>query len=122
MNLLADHNLCIPPSERQGSSGVTGDPRFVDPGKGLFWLRPDSPAIGKGSAERATELDFWGRRRSKDPPPDLGAFPFVPRLAGEEARQRWDHGWAYFRHGEGGKIPDYWALPDLPSASSPKGE
>jgi hypothetical protein len=58
------------------------------------------------------ETDFWGRSRAKDRPPDLGAMPFLPELADPAARQRFEFGWAYFRHGSGGTIPDLWLLPD----------
>jgi len=118
-NVLVDYNLCVPLSAHQGPHGVTGDPLFVEPGRGLFWLRPDSPAIGRGSPEHAPDTDFWGRPRAPDRPPDLGAFPFVPALASKEARARWEYGWTYFRHGEGGTIPDFWAvLEPFPPSSS----
>jgi len=116
-NVLVDYNLCVPSSGRQGPHGITGDPRFVDRTRGHFWLRPGSPAIGKGSPEQAPDTDFWGRPREKDRPPDLGAFPFVPTLATEEARARWEYGWAYYRHGSGGTIPDFWAVLTLPPSA-----
>jgi parallel beta-helix repeat protein len=46
-----------------GPHNLTGDPRFLDPTRGVFWLRQDSPAIGKGSAQYAPPTDFWGRPR-----------------------------------------------------------
>ncbi|MFC1719308.1 hypothetical protein ACFL6S_37005, partial [Candidatus Poribacteria bacterium] len=58
----------------------------------------------------APALDFWGRDRAKDQPPDLGALPFVPFLATAEARDGWDYGWAYHRH-SAKMIPDFWELP-----------
>lgn len=108
-NVTIDYNLCNPPSERQGQHGITGDPGFVDAGKGVFWLREDSPARGKGSPQYAPAMDFWGRIRPKDQPPDIGALTFVPYLATEEVRADWDYGWAYHRHS--GMLPDFWALP-----------
>ena len=109
--VLADYNLCSPKSDRSGPHSVIGDPMFVDARKGLFWLRPESPARGKGSPEHAPVTDFWGRPRAKDQPPDLGAMPFVPELATSDARSRFEGGWTYYRHGSSGTVPDLWALP-----------
>jgi len=108
-NVLIDYNLCMPGSDRQGPHGISGDPRFVDAGKGVFWLRKDSPAIGKGSPEHAPGMDFWGRPRSKDQAPDLGALPFLPALTADQADAVLEYGWAYHRHGTG-TIPDFWTL------------
>lgn len=110
-NVLVDYNLCMPKSDRNGPHGVTGDPMFVDAGKGLFWLQSESPARGKGWSEHVPDIDFWGRPRGKDQPPDLGAMPFVPELAKPEARDRFEYGWTYYRHGTGGMLPDFWVFP-----------
>jgi len=110
-NIQADHNLCVPQSAHQGPHGPTGDPRFVDATKGVFWLRQNSPAIGKGSPQHAPAVDFWGRRRPQGKAPDLGAFTFEPMLTGEQVRAGWDHGWAYHRHGNRVGLPDPWVLP-----------
>ncbi len=109
-NVLIDYNLCVPGSDLQGQHGITGDPRFVDSGKGVFWLRNDSPAIGKGSSEHAPDIDFWGRPRSKDQAPDLGALPFLSTLTADRAGAVLEYGWAYHRHGGTGTIPDFWTL------------
>jgi parallel beta-helix repeat protein len=111
-NLLIDYNLCLPQSELQGSHGISGDPVFVEPRRGVFWLRENSPAIGKGSLQHAPTMDFWGRPRPKDKAPDLGAFEFVPALATEEARAGWDYGWTYHRHGQSKGLPDFWTPPE----------
>jgi len=110
-NLSLDYNLCLPKSARQGPHGLTADPRFVDPAKGVFWLRQDSPAIGKASPQYAPPIDFWDRQRPQDKAPDLGAFAFVPVLTEEKVRAHWDHGWAYHRHGNEVGLPDPWVLP-----------
>lgn len=78
--VLFDNNPVAPGSHAQGKHGLTGDPRFVDSSRGVFWLRANSPAIGKGSAEHAPEHDFWSRPRPKDRKPDLGALPYLPEL------------------------------------------
>ena len=142
-NVLMDYNLTVPGvaadvvaadvSRRtsQGPHNFTGDPRFVDPTRGVFWLRQDSPAIGKGSAQYAPATDFWGRPRPKGGLPeksasgeskienrkskiDLGAFSFEPILTGKQVRAGWDAGWPYHRHGNKAGLPDPWVLP--PSA------
>ncbi len=110
-DVLVDYNLCEPGSERQGPHGITGDPMFVDGGKGVFWLKEGSPAIGKGALQHARPTDFWGRYRPEEQPPDLGALPFVPFLATRQVRDDWDHGWAYHRHS--GMLPDFWSLASL---------
>ncbi len=110
-NILVDYNLSVPKSVRDGPHGVAGDPMFVDAGKGLFWLRAESPARRKGSAEYAPATDFWGRLRKKGQPADLGAMPFVPELLRSESRDRFEYGWTYYRHGAGGTLPDLWLLP-----------
>lgn len=108
-NVLVNYNLCLPKFARQGAHGISADPMFAEAGRGLFWLRAASPARGKGSPDYAPANDFWGRPRTKDQPPGLGAMPFAPGLA--ETRGRFDHGWTYHRHGGGGTVPDLWALP-----------
>lgn len=110
----SDYNLCVPASPNQGPHGFTADPMFVDPKLGVFWLRPGSPAIGKGSSDHAPAADFWGRPipRLRDRAPDLGCFPFVPILADEKTRATWRSGWPFrFAPDPGNEIPDLWSLP-----------
>jgi len=111
-NIISDYNLCMTESEYQGLHGIIGDPRFVDPGKGVYWLREDSPARGKGSHKYASAKDFWGRSYPENQPIDIGAFPYVPFLSSDQARAGWDNGWAYHRHGSG-MLYDFWTLPEL---------
>jgi parallel beta-helix repeat protein len=109
-NVIADYNLCSPKSAHDGPHGVTGDPLFADANKGLFWLRAESPVRGRGSSEHSPVTDFWGRTRSQGQPPDLGAMPFASKLLLPEVRDRFEYGWAYYRHGARGTVPDFWAL------------
>lgn len=60
-NVLVDYNLCMPKSAHGGPHGLAEAPGFVDPVRGVFWLREGSPAIGKGSKQHAPPADFWGR-------------------------------------------------------------
>jgi hypothetical protein len=117
-NVLVDYNLCAPKSARNGPHGVTGDPLFVDAGKGLFWLRAESPARRKGASEHAPATDLWGRPRSRGQPPDLGAMPFMQELLKPEVRGRFEYGWTCYRHGTGGTLPDFWALPSKGNETS----
>ncbi|MEP0841575.1 MAG: right-handed parallel beta-helix repeat-containing protein, partial [Phycisphaerae bacterium] len=63
-----------------GGGNVVGQPNFVDPTGGLFWLAAGSPAIGRGSLAGRPESDFWGLARTDDPP-DIGALAFDPGRA-----------------------------------------
>ncbi|MGD8238862.1 MAG: right-handed parallel beta-helix repeat-containing protein, partial [Armatimonadota bacterium] len=110
--VVADYNLCVPESQWQGPHGITADPMFVAQGRGVYWLQPGSPAIGRGAAEHAPATDFWGQPRAADRAPDLGAFAFVPLLATDEARGDWYYGWAYRRTPGGDReVPDLWSIP-----------
>ncbi|MDP2899089.1 MAG: right-handed parallel beta-helix repeat-containing protein [bacterium] len=119
-NVLVDYNLCVPKSARRGPYGLTGGPRFVDPTKGVFWLREDSPAIGKGSPQYAPATDFWVRPLPKEKSPDLGAFAFEPLLTQKQVRAEWDFAWAYHRHGNNTALPDPWVLPPSEPARGPR--
>jgi len=91
---------------------TTGDPKFVDARHGIYWLRADSPAIGKASAPDAPKADFWGRARPEDKAPDLGAFAFDPALDLKQAAWA-PSSWAYSFgvNDERGGPPDFWARP-----------
>jgi hypothetical protein len=94
-----DHNLyyCVSGSQASSWAGasaiVTGfdkyvqttgndshshfsDPRFVDPAKGDFHLRPDSPAISAGTTEEVPvgEQDLDGLSRIKSGKIDIGCY------------------------------------------------
>jgi hypothetical protein len=110
-NVIADYNLCQPAATGQGTHSMAADPQFVKPGYGVFWLRPESPAIGKGSPDYVPPTDFWSRPLPRGKAPDLGAFAFESSLAGEKARIGWS-GWPYRFAPKGEmELPDPWALP-----------
>jgi len=120
-SLLVDYNLCVPRSAHQGPHGLSAEPLFVDPAKGVYWLKPGSPAIGKGSRKHAPASDFWNRQRTTDHPPDLGCFPFVPHLATDRARQSWYYQWPYqFYPNKKMGLPDLWALPSIAGKDTPR--
>lgn len=109
-NVTADYNLCRPDVAHQGSHSVSADPQFVDPNRGVFWLGPESPAIGGGTPAHAPATDFWGHPLRPGKRPDLGAFAFVPSLAAKGARVGW-HGWPYRFAAKGEmELPDPWEL------------
>jgi parallel beta-helix repeat protein len=116
-NVTVDYNFMerdLQPAAalRLGPHNTTGDPRFVDADRGVFWLQPDSPALGKGDPQHAPEMDFWGRPFPKGQPVDLGCFVFVPSLAAPDTRSQWHHQWAYrFAPTAGNDVPDLWAPP-----------
>jgi hypothetical protein len=111
-NLEIDYNLCRPKSPHSGPYGVGGDPLLLDPRHGLFWLKPQSAAIGRGSGKYALEGDFWGRPAPPGRAPDLGAFAFVPALLDPQSRATWYLNWAYGYPPHGvADAPDFWSLP-----------
>jgi hypothetical protein len=111
--VLLDYNLCLPKSNLQGPHGLTGDPRFAAPEKGVYWLGAGSPAIGAGAPAHAPDADFWGNDLPTDSPPDLGAFRFLPILTSEDSRESWHGGYAYAYGGAPTTpmSPDLWWLP-----------
>ena len=82
---LVRNNIFYPPDENLVSSEENAyraidnrqvAPRFVDAKSFDFRLRPDSPAIDSGIADRAPETDFAGRRRPQGSRVDIGAWEF----------------------------------------------
>ncbi len=109
-----DYNLCYPPFTKVGPHGLSADPLFLDAAKGTFYLKEDSPAIGRGSAEYAPERDFFNRPLPKDKAPDLGCFPYEPSLLLPDARQDWYRQWPFlFRVRPDDTLPDFWHPPGL---------
>jgi Right handed beta helix region len=53
---------------------VAANPRFVRQTSRNYRLRGGSPAVNRGDARYAPVTDITGRRRSRPPAPDLGAF------------------------------------------------
>jgi hypothetical protein len=110
--VAVEYNLFDVAPQPAGAHNLTGDPRFVEAARGVFWLRADSPAIGKAAAAYAPRSDFWGRPRPEDRAPDIGAFPYLAALADERARAGWWQGWPYrFAAKATMDVPDLWALP-----------
>ena len=111
-NVLIDYNLCYPRYKWAGPHGFSADPLFLEPEKGTFYLREDSPAIQAGTLEFAPERDFFNREIAADRAPDLGCFPYIPSLLSDGARKDWYYNWPFLFKGKGEIIPDFWELPE----------
>jgi serralysin len=90
---------------------TTGDPGFVDATKGVYWLKSDSPARGKGTTKFRPATNFWGL--ASRGPVDLGAYPYVASLTDPAVRADWPNGYAFCRRWDtpGMELPDLWAKP-----------
>ena len=62
----------------QDTHSIFLDPKFVNPQKHDFHLRPESPAIDRGIALKEVKTDFEGRRRPWGKAPDIGALEYIP--------------------------------------------
>lgn len=111
-NAFIDYNLCYPAYKWAGPHGFSADPLFLEPQKGTFYIREDSPAIEAGSLEFAPERDFFNREIPTDKAPDLGCFPYIPYLLMDEARKDWYYNWPFLFKGKAEVIPDFWELPE----------
>jgi hypothetical protein len=80
--ILDDYNLTSVRTSLRGEHNVTGDPGFLNPQAGLFWLRPESPARGVAAKTIVPPVDFFGRKEMKAY--DLGAVQFRARLAADQ--------------------------------------
>jgi len=110
--VMIDYNLCLPAFSDAGPHGISADPLFLDPQKGTFYLKQDSPAIAKGSGEYGPNRDFFNRIIPEDKNPDLGCFPFEPSLLLPKAREQWYYQWPFFCRGKNITMPDLWMPPE----------
>lgn len=73
-----DHNLIDGyrgyDEEIYGSNYVKGDPLFINPSRGDFHLKKDSPAIGSGSSLGVPGFNFDGNKRPQGTGYNIGAF------------------------------------------------
>ena len=82
-----DHNLFTTTIVRGGNNNLQGDPAFVDAENGDFRLTSGSPAINAGRVvtEPLIAVDRAGTPVPQGDAPDIGAFEYVPGLAGVPA-------------------------------------
>lgn len=75
--IRADYNLISATGRRHGPHDVmVVQPGLVNPDRGLFWLRADSPA--RAAAGIVPPVDFFGREQQRGL--DVGAFQYRPHL------------------------------------------
>jgi parallel beta-helix repeat protein len=108
--LIIKNNLFKPFDEKLGDSNFTGNPLFLDEKKGLFYIKQNSPVIGKGSVQYAPKKDFFGKFRNVGTSVDLGCYSYDPILLTPKVTEDLYLGWAY--HSLGNEIPDLWKFPD----------
>ncbi len=78
--VTVDHNLIdaymgdVEEGETRGTDAVEASPGFVDAAGGDFHLAAGSPAIDRGSPDRAPAADFDGVARPQGAGVDIGAF------------------------------------------------
>ena len=108
-NIKIENNLIYPKAALSDANNIYVDPQFINPEKGVFFLRLDSPAIKKGSLKYMTKCDFWGRKRPDNIQPDIGCFSYDGILLKEEYRKNWYYGWPFFFNEGTGPLPDLWA-------------
>lgn len=91
---------------------TTGDPKFIDPDKGVYWLQTGSPAIGKASATYIPSTDFWSQP-TKSGALDQGAMGYRASLTDPTLRAAWPNGYAFRRRRDtaGMEMPDLWIAP-----------
>jgi parallel beta-helix repeat protein len=100
----AHNNLLLTANRAAELQGRANDPGFVNPGKSNYYLKANSPAIGKGDPKYAS--DFWGRPVSNKKATDIGAFAYDPLLTTQS--DGWEYGWPYKFYET---VPDFWTFP-----------
>ncbi|MCX7806608.1 MAG: DUF5123 domain-containing protein, partial [Planctomycetota bacterium] len=87
-NVIRDNAREIREKYGWEANGLLGaDPKFEDPAKGNFWLRPDSPAVGRGINISLIEQGIPDTYEPLHPEarPDAGALPNRIARRDEEA-------------------------------------
>ncbi|MBL9168128.1 MAG: right-handed parallel beta-helix repeat-containing protein [Verrucomicrobiales bacterium] len=93
---------------------TAADPGFVDPSRGLYWLRSNSRArAASGPDPWPVSVDFFGGAQNPAAHTDLGAFAYDPALAADVRILEPSSA-------APGARPDYWARPEAhdPSLSA----
>lgn len=107
--VTVEYNI-ITPLMTIGEHNFSDDPHFLNVEKGLFYLLPDSPAIGKGFTKYKPSQDFFSRPLKLDKAPDIGCFQYNAVLLLPEVRKNWFKEWAFWGTPTLA-TPDLWALP-----------
>ena len=108
-DVTVTNNLLNPLTENFKSSNFTGDPIFLNPVQGIFFLKEGSPTIGKGSLQYAPDKDLFGQNRKVKSSIDLGCYSYNSALLTPQAIKQLYGGWAF--HTLDNQIPDLWNFP-----------
>jgi hypothetical protein len=75
-DFILDHNLFDCSSNTFGTNYITGDPKWINPFTGNYYLQSNSPAIDAGINIGTISNDFDGNPRPQGKTVDIGAFEY----------------------------------------------
>jgi hypothetical protein len=105
-----EYNLMVPFMDI-GEQNFSDDPLFLNPTKGWYYLRENSPARKKGLKKYIPPRDFFDKERKVDAETYIGCFEFNESLLQVETDRDLQLGWAYYNfHSDSSKFepPDLW--------------
>ena len=109
--IMVENNIIYPASKPFTNNNSSQEPHFLDPSKGLFFLKKKTEL----SAKKITDLpekDFFGSKWIDPNQMDIGCFSYDPNLLEPEYQKKWYNGWPYYFRKGGNTIPDLWKQPN----------